>query len=121
MLLRNDEQGWNELNATINNYFTKQNRQVFVFSSPSPKSGNSLEFCFLIDRKYIAKYCIGIDRDTYLGVLLLAIGPHYFSAAQFWSYENSQRFTLEASTEGVERNLRLLDEFLGYPRALPGT
>lgn len=120
MLLRNDEQGWNELNATINNYFTKKNRQVFVFSSPSPKCGNSLEFCFLIDRKHIVKYCIGIDRDTYLGVLLFAIGPHYFSSAQFWSYENSQRFTLEASTEGVEKNLRLLDEFLGYPPALPG-
>ena len=95
--------------------------KCLFFLPPSPKPGNSLEFCFLIDRKHIAKYSIGIDRDTYLGVLLLAIGPHYFSASQFWSYENSQRFTLEASTEGVEKNLRLLDEFLGYPSTLPGT
>lgn len=51
----------------------------------------------------------------YVGGVQLAIGPHYFSPADFWSYEASQRFTLEASMEGVIKNLRLLDEFLGYP------
>jgi hypothetical protein len=43
----------------------------------------------------------------------LAIGPHYFAPADFWSYENSKRFKIEASTEAIEHNLKLLDEFFG--------
>lgn len=115
MLLKNDEFGWNDLGEVITTYYKNNDRQVSIFSAPAPEGGNSLEFCFLIDRKHVAKYLIGVDRGTYIGVLQLAIGPHYFSAADFWSYKDSQRFTLDASTEGVEKNLRLLDEFLGYP------
>jgi hypothetical protein len=29
----------------------------------------------------------------------------------FWNCKNSKRFTLEASTEGIEHKLKLLDEF----------
>jgi filamentous hemagglutinin len=57
----------------------------------------------------------GQNVSVQAGNNLVSIGPRYFSPADFWSYEASQRFTLEASTEGVIRNLRLLDEFLGYP------
>lgn len=111
--LSNDEISWNFLSETIQNHYREQGRTVSIFSAPAPNQGNSLEFCFLIDRRYVAKYLIGWDR-SYLGTLLLAVGPHYFSAADFWDYPNYERFSIEATTEAVERNLSLLDEFLGY-------
>jgi hypothetical protein len=114
LLLRNDEQGWNELRNSVLSHYKKCELQVSFFA-PEDHQSDDLETYFLIDRKHVVRYLIGLDRGMYLGVLQLAIGPHYFSAADFWSYEASQRFSLEASTEAVEKNLRLLDEFLGYP------
>jgi hypothetical protein len=111
--LSNDEKSWNLLSETIHGYYSERGRIVSVFSAPAPSKNSPLEFCFLIDRKYVAKYTIGWDR-SYLGVIQLAIGPHYFSAADFWDYPNHERFSIEASTEAVERNLSLIDEFLGY-------
>ena len=115
MQLKNDSDSWNRLSRTIESYYEDQERCVSIFSAPLPKGDESLEFCFLVSRKHVVKYIIGLDRGDYLGVLQLGIGPHYFSPTDFWSYENSTRFTIEASTEGVLKNLRLLDEFLGYP------
>ena len=69
---------------------------------------------FLLDRKHVFRYGIGKDRRMMLGSLELGIGPHYFSAADFWDEANFKRFSMEASTEAIEHNLGLLDEFLGY-------
>jgi hypothetical protein len=111
--LKIDEDGWNNLSEVIENYYKQRDRLVRIFSTSEPSCG-SLDFCFLIDRKHVAKYIVGSDRRMELGVLLLAIGPHYFAPVDFWDYPNSQRFRIEASTEAVEHNLKLLDEFLGY-------
>ncbi len=54
------------------------------------------------------------DRSPgkFLGGLSLAIGPHFFSPSEFWSFEAYERFDRSATTEAVAHNLRLLDEFL---------
>lgn len=67
---------------------------------------------YLLDAKHVIEYRITNDRNFFLSIVSLAIGPHYFSPADFCDYENSQRFSLEASTEAIVHNLNLLDEFL---------
>jgi hypothetical protein len=69
---------------------------------------------FLLDKRHVIECRIEKDRGLFIAIPSIAIGPHYFSPGQFWDYENAQRFTLEATTEGIDHNLRLLDEFLGY-------
>jgi hypothetical protein len=113
MLLSADLEGRNLLDDTIHNYYHKNgNRHVRNFLHTK---NNDSDWCFthfIVDRKYVIRYGFGKDREFMVGGVELGIGPHYFGAADYWSYENSQRFTIEASTEGVERNLALLDEFL---------
>ena len=110
MQLKNDLDGRNALQRVILGYYAEKERAATCFlDSTGPDGGICLHF--LVDRRRVIRYCIGIDRGLYLGVVQLAIGPHYFSAADFWSYESSKRFTLETTPEAVIRNLMLLDEF----------
>ena len=115
MHLKIDIDGCNLLDETIRRYYKiNSNREVSNFLHSKDEEWGWLYTHYLVDRKVVMRYGIGEDRGMGVGGLQLAIGPHYFSPADFWSYENSQRFAIEASTEGVEKNLRLLDEFLGY-------
>jgi len=59
----------------------------------------------------VIRYSIGVDREVYVGAVELGIGPHYFGPAAFWSYDDMERFSMEATTEAVIHNLKLLDEF----------
>lgn len=113
--LRNDEASWFELNRVISSYYAKQERHMVAFRAGKISSSESLEFCFLIDRKHVIKYVISHDRGCFLGGIFLGVGPEYFGPADFWSYKNSERFTLDTDAHAVVKNLRLLDEFLGYP------
>ena len=107
--------GLNMLDDAIQEYYSKNgNRHIRKFKSSENKDWGWHYLHYLVDRRHVIRYGIGQDRNVWVGGLELAIGPSYFEAADFWSYANSERFTLEASTEGVERNLALLDEFLGY-------
>ena len=115
MQLKNDINSHNLLDETIFNYYQKNgNRHLSNFLHTEDSECNAFDTYFLIDRKHVIRYGISQDREFWLAAVSLAIGPHYFGASDFWSYENSDRFTLEATTEGVEHNLKLLDEFLGY-------
>jgi len=118
--LKNDIESRNALDQAIIAFYKKRgDRYVHIFLHS--KSEDELEYRthFLIDRKHVARYGIGSDRGFWLGGVELGIGPHYFGPADFWSYENSTRFALEATTEAVEKNLTLLDEFLGYKYTKP--
>lgn len=117
VLLRNDQPSFGLLFNTIGDYYEKNgDRTVYRFENVRP--GNDIEanyfVRFLLEKKHVLEYRIVQDRGLFLSVASLAIGPHYFRPAEFWDYKNSERFTLEASTEGIEINLKLLDEFLGY-------
>jgi hypothetical protein len=112
MQLSDDLSGRNLLIHTVIQYYRSNGaRPVRKFSETEDKEWAHFYAHFLVDRKYVIRYGIGADRGDLRGGVELAIGPHYFGPADFWSYENSERFTLEASTEGIERNLALLDEF----------
>ncbi len=117
MQLKNDLQGRNLLRECIENYYEKNgNRKTVNFKNENQNDDFEFFYCyFLIDRKYVIRYGVLNDRDLWIGGIGLAIGPHYFHPADFWDYQNSERFKLGACTEAVEHNLRLLDEFLGYP------
>jgi hypothetical protein len=109
--LKNDECGWNNLKDTILNHYNKIGMPI-NFSGSSREEGWLFHY-YLIDKKHVIQYGIGEDRHVMLGGLALGIGPRYFGPSEFWDYENSERFSMEASTEAVEKNLNLLDEFLG--------
>ena len=116
MQLKNDLNGRNLLDDVIRSYFKESGgREAHRFLHSKNEEWGWHYTHYLISRKHVIRYGIGEDRGGCVGGVELAIGPHYFGPADFWSYEASQRFTLEASTEGVIKNLRLLDEFLGYP------
>lgn len=115
--LKNDEIGFSALYNTVVKYYEVHGeRSVFIFESqePSDDFDSGYYVRFLMDRKNVIEYKICSDRNMSIAILSLAIGPHYFNPGEFWNYKNSQRFTLEATTEGLEFNLKLLDEFLGY-------
>ncbi len=115
MQLSDNIDGKNLLEATIIEYYkTHGPRTATIFLRTEDREWGYFYAHWLLDRKHVIRYGVGVDRGVLMGGVELAIGPHYFGPADFWSYEASQRFTLEASTDGVERNLKLLDEFLGY-------
>jgi hypothetical protein len=109
--LKNDLQSQILLNEVIESFFQKNgNRNDRNFLSTTDEDGTYYTH-HLIDRRHVIRYSIGTDRGSWLGALEIAIGPHYFGPAAFWSYENFERFSIEATTEAVEKNLALLDEF----------
>jgi len=113
MQLKNDANGRNTLRETVLNHYERKGKKITAFLRSTTDDGWRYEH-YLLDGKYVFKYGIGVDRNSLIGGICLAIGPHYFGPADFWDYPNSERFSMEASTEAVERNLCLLDEFLRY-------
>jgi hypothetical protein len=119
MQLKNDVDSVNVLDETIKSYYEKHgSRSAIRFLHSKKSDGDGFCAHFLIARKNVIRYEIATDRGVWLGALSLAIGPHYFGPADFWSYEASERFKMDASTDSVIHNLALLDEYLGYPDAL---
>lgn len=112
MQLKNDDNGQNTLRTNIIKHYKEKEISISNFLI-SDENGWHYEY-FLLDRKHVFRYGIGEDRRIILGSLELGIGPHYFCPSDFWDYSNSERFSIEASTNAVEQNLKLLDEFLGY-------
>lgn len=120
MRLNNDLDGYKHLHASICDYYKKNgDRHIAFFADKLPRDGGDLYIRFLMDRKHVLQLSIITDRGINLIGTALAIGPHYFSSADFWSYENYMGFEREASTESVIHNLRLMDEFFGYTQYLP--
>lgn len=117
MILNNDNQSVDMLFNTIMNFYrTNGNREVLIFESSEIRDNYEIGYFvrFLLEKKYVIEYKISSDRGYLLSILSLAIGPHFFTPGEFWDYKNSQRFMLEASTEAIELNLSLLDEFLRH-------
>ena len=115
MQLKNDLDGRVLLDSTICDFYKENgNRIARRFLHSEDKQWNCLYSHFLIDRKHVIRYGIAEDRGFWSGSIELGIGPHYFGVSAFWSYEDAERFTMESTTEGIKKNLTLLDEFLGY-------
>jgi len=106
----------NNLQKSVLNYYKNLGREARYFLETKNPEWDWTYLHFLIDRRHVIRYGFGVDRNMLLGGLELGIGPHYFGASAFWSYENAKRFIDTVNTESVFHNLRLLDEFLkGYP------
>lgn len=115
MQLKNDMASFAELFNTISSFYQSvENRRIVIFEEkyPSKDIESGYFVRYLLDAKHVVEYRIANDRNIFLSVPSLAIGPHYFIPGIFWDYENSQRFNLDASTEAIVHNLKLLDEFL---------
>lgn len=115
MKLNNDDTGQNLIRNTVLNHYKCAGIVVSLFLISDEHQWHYEHF--LLDRKHVFRYGIGKDREITLATLELGIGPHYFGPSDFLDYQNSQRFSIEASTNAVEQNLNLLDEFLGYQSA----
>jgi hypothetical protein len=113
VLLKNNEEGRSMLTACVCDFYESNGQRSAICFLDSGENG-FLSAHFLIDRKHVLRYSLGEDRGTIRGAIEVGIGPHYFRPSQFWDFENSERFSMDASTEAVEHNLILLDEFLGY-------
>jgi hypothetical protein len=112
---KNDMSSYDALFNTVSSFYQAiPGRRVVIFETqfPGEDLGEDYFVRYLLDAKHAVEYRIERDRNFLLSVLSLAIGPHYFPPCDFWDYENSQRFKLEASTEAVVHNLTVLDEFL---------
>jgi hypothetical protein len=119
--LRNEMSSFYELFNTVASFYQKsEGRDIVIFEEKYPSEDMDLGYFirFLLDRKHVVEYRIANDRNIFLSILSLGIGPHYFASVDFWDYENSQRFSLDASTEAIVHNLKLLDEFLIASRPL---
>jgi hypothetical protein len=115
VLLKNDMQSFDFLFNKISEYYEIcKNRKIVIFEERHPSNDVESDYFvrFLLDRKNVVEYRVSFDRGFLVAIVSLAIGPHYFSPGDFWDYENSQRFSLEPSTEAIGFNLKLLDEFL---------
>jgi hypothetical protein len=115
MKIENCTEGRNLLRRTISSFYEANgSRHLYCFRVDKKDELDWHEEHCLLDKKHVFIYSIGSERGIAIGGIALAIGPHYFTPANFWDYENAKRFSIESSTEAVEKNLRLLDEFLGY-------
>lgn len=101
----------NDLQNTVARYYKMLNREARYFLETENKEWDWTYLHFLVDKRHVIRYGFGVDRDVLLGGVEIGIGPHYFGAAAFWSYENSTRFINSVDTDAVFHNLRLLDEF----------
>jgi hypothetical protein len=113
--LRNEMNSFDILFNTVTFFYNRdKGRHVLIFETKFPSEDIDAGYYvrYLFDSKHVVEYRMANDRHTFLSILSLAIGPHYFTPADFWDYENPQRFSLDASTEAIEHNLKLLDEFL---------
>lgn len=120
MQLKNDLSSCNLLDETIRDYYKKNgNREARNFLYTKDDEWGWYCTHFLIAKKHVIRCGIGRDRGVWVGGVELAIGPHYFDPSAFWSFQDAERFTIESSTEGVVKNLILLDEFWGYPTPRP--
>lgn len=116
MQLRIDYDGMNELRGIILDFYEKNgNRAVSIFQEEVESSLGKMAIYYLLDKKHVLQYSVGLDDKgwgTTTSMIMLGIGPHYFSPAAFWSYENFRRFKITAEPFDIRINLRLMDEFL---------
>lgn len=96
---------------TVHAFYQKNSREVDNFKESKSNDGEWIYLHYLIDRIHVIKYGFGVDRGYLIGEVALGIGPAYFRPAAFWSYEDSERFTMEVTEDSIRHNLELLDEF----------
>ncbi len=114
MQLNNSLESETALRFCILDYYEGMGRAITDYKSDTGSPGFIRSY-FLVDRRHVIRYSIGNDPnpqgDRWVGGVEIGIGPDFFHPMQFWSYEQGERFSMEASTEAVAKNLRLLDEF----------
>lgn len=111
MQLKNDPNGKASLQKVVIDFYNNNQRPASFFLETRNVEWDWAYLHFLVDRKNVIRYGMGLDRNLWVGGVELAIGPHYFGPAEFWSYANSERFRISLDVESVIHNLKLLDEF----------
>lgn len=110
MQLKNDAEGREVLKDTIFSYFKETNRSATNFLDTEDE--DFFYAHFLVAKRYVIRYSLGMDRRIWLGGVSLAIGPHYFSLRSLLNAKQANKLLIEASTAAINNNLTLLDEFL---------
>lgn len=118
--LKHDEESRNALTLTIERYYSRRKRVCYrrsgveihtsVIDGQTLEDGYSVKY--IIDRKYFFRYFIPIDTRNFFAYLSFGIGPEYESMRSLVSESNQSKFSMESTTEAVESNLAMLDEYL---------
>ncbi|UFH58042.1 hypothetical protein [Sulfurovum mangrovi] len=110
MQLKNDESSSFELIECIEQYYKKQNRLCSFIIRTVNKDNYTVDF--LIDRKQIIRYSIPLDTRNCFAMVFLGIGPCFVSPHTLFGFNEGERFSKNSTTEAVEQNLKLLDQYL---------
>jgi hypothetical protein len=112
--LKNDVSGIDQLFNCVYEYYTNSNREIQFLSSGQIGKGGDEGDCyfvnFILDRKYIFRYSIPIAIRTLAG-LWIGVGPEYVSIGWLVHEKFYEQFSGNSTTEAVEHNLKLLDEY----------
>lgn len=115
MQFRTDASGVDELWDFLRQYYEKKNRGIKFLSSGSvghyDDEGDHYFVTFLLDRKHVLKYSMPTAIRT-SSILWVGIGPEYVPIQWTLGAESSMRFSGDRSSDAVEKNLVLLDEYL---------
>ena len=118
MRLKNDVTGLDELFNCLSDFYQSRKRSFSCLDLGVKGNGDSegdhYYVCFLLDKKTAIRYSIPIAFRT-LPDLQLGIGPHYASLSELADLTNENfayGFYLDSTTEAVEHNLKLLDQYL---------
>ncbi|MGD1324829.1 hypothetical protein ACNHE5_07860 [Pandoraea pnomenusa] len=112
MQLKNDAESLDLVDQCVIDYYRSKGRYVKNFLRSRNDEWGTLYSHYLVDRKTVVRVSLGQDRGIFLTGIQIGIGPHYFSPSEFWSFEDADRFRMEASVESVLVNLSALDDFI---------
>lgn len=111
MRTNNDIATYNLVHDSVYDYYNLSNRFVANILETHSENLETTFLHYLVDRVHVIRCGFGIDRNMLIGGVDIGIGPVYVDAADFWSYEDSERFSMDVTQDAIWHNLRLLDEF----------
>lgn len=115
MRLKNDPSGIDDLVDFLRNYYEGRGREIRYLSSGTVgRGGDEGDYYYvscLLDRKHVIKYSIPTAIRTFAG-LWVGIGPEYVPIEWVVNQVSAKRFNGDSTSEAVEQNLALLDEYL---------
>jgi hypothetical protein len=116
MKIENDENGSFLLVETIEAYYRLQGRECRSLGREVHEN-ESIFLQFIIDKKHIIGYALAIDTRNYYTAPSIGIGPCFVDPWYLMGFEFGQGFSMANTSEAVEQNLKLLDQYFDQQAA----
>jgi hypothetical protein len=120
MELKNNQDSFYALNACVDKYYQERGYPCLPYGGTKIQKiyidGKEYEEeyqqVYFVARKHFIQYSIAIDTRNFYSMLSLAVGPHFVNMRWLVTEENESKFSMDSTTEAVEHNLAMLDEYL---------